>query len=195
MLRLSLHLFSLPALFPLLILLSLLASCSLDIEKEAFSEELSTEIPNTVMHVYRQVLVEDGRKKMELSAQKVEGYDQEKKLIMEELSFTEYDREGEVLHTGEAGRAVNNYGDKKVLLEKEVFLESINRENRVEVEGESFTWYEGEHLIEAPPGEPVRFSYGNEGSLQGRGFSARTDTGLITFTGGAKGLFNGGEER
>lgn len=185
-----------PELFLLFMALSLLfaTGCSLDMDQEGFSEELSGEVPNTVMRSYRQVVVEDQRKVMEISADTVKAYDEQKKLIMEELRFTEFDRQGEVVHTGRAGRAEHRYGDQELLLQGDVLLESRQDDETIQVSGEAFRWYEKEYLIEAPEEEEVHFSYGREGSLTGRGFSARTDTGTIRFTGGARGLFRAGEE-
>ncbi len=186
-----------PYLLTALLIMAVSAGCSLDYESEKLASELKKDIPDTVMYGFRQVNVERHVPTLVISADSIAGYNRDQRIYLEGVEINEFSIDGRAVTEGVIGTVDYNLKDRVIELESGVHIRRLEEEGPVNVEGESFTWYENEKKITAPGDSTVSFIDGTKGKISGRGFSAETDTLKIHFSDGVSGYYapGGPDER
>jgi hypothetical protein len=141
------------------------------------------------MYGFRQVNVERHVPTLVISADSIAGYNRDQRIKLEEVEVSEFSSDGRAVTEGKIGTVRYNLKDRVIELESGVSISRLEGEGPVNVEGESFTWYENEKKISAPVDSTVSFTDGTKGQISGRGFSAETDSSKIYFSEGVSGYY------
>lgn len=171
------------------LLLLVCSGCALDYESEQLASELKKEIPDTVMHDYRQVRVDRHVPSLIISAKSIAGFGREQYVLLDTVLLEEYSDERERVAEGSIGTVRYDLKERVMELGSGVAIRRTGEGENAEIAGDSFTYFEDEKRITAPEEAVVRFSAGDEGAVSGKGFSAETDSSTIYFTGGASGSY------
>ena len=83
-----------------------LVGCSLDYSQVSVTEEMSKEIPDSVLHNFSYTKVEGGSPAYEIEAEQAEFYSEQDRTYINQLEFREYDDDGELITEGKAESAV-----------------------------------------------------------------------------------------
>jgi len=97
-----------------LILPLLIIGCSFDYRDSRLSESLEEEVANNVLKKYVHTSVKNGVPAFEVRAESSRIYFKSKRAELSEVSFTEFDTEGEALAEGRAGGATVFTGSDNV---------------------------------------------------------------------------------
>ena len=171
-----------PRLFLLLLCaLCALAACSLDYEQAEITEELSDEIPETVLLDFTHTVVEDGRPVFIISAERAENYTERKQTVLSEVSFAEYDSDGEAVTEGVADSAIFFTDTENAELRGNISFYSAAEEGRVEAE--YLEWNREERELTSNPTDPVLLENESGSRIRGSGFRADFTLKQIEFSG------------
>lgn len=174
-----------PGRFLILCLGLLLSSCTLDLGTEPSLEE--ERIPETAMYNLKQTRVRDFLKEMEVKADSVLSFPDEDLLEFQELRFREFTDEGSQRSQGRVGRVLYNSAANSIECQKGLLLKIEEQdEEPIILQCDELLWSRDDERIEAPEENLVIIDYASRGKLQGRGFSAESDTETIYFTAGVR---------
>lgn len=170
-------------LLPLLALcaLSALAACSLDYAQAEITEELSEEIPETVLTDFTHTVVENGRPVFVIAAERAENYTERKQTVLWDVTFAEYDSEGETLTEGVADRATFFTDTEDAELHGNISFYSSAEEGRIEAE--YLEWNREERRLASNPTGPVLLENESGSRIRGTGFRADFTLKQIEFSG------------
>lgn len=161
-------------------------SCSLDYGLPG--EPSGEEIPDAIFRGFMHTVVEKGSRIFELRAATAESYSVSKRVELEGVSFTEFDRgTGEAASLGKADRAIL-YTDS----EDAEFIGAISfdssREDAV-LEAEYLSWDSGEKRLEGRLDRVVAVRRGDGTWIRGAGFSADGRRRAVSFREAVDGAF------
>jgi LPS export ABC transporter protein LptC len=175
-------------------LLALLAlgGCSLSYEEARVAESLTPEIPDTVMIGFTHTVVSEGRVWVRLSAQRAEGYDESKKIVLAGVRFQEFDRQGRLATEASADRAVYHSDSENAEVSGNILIRAP--EEKASLSAESLAWVKEGRRLSSGAGQSVRLAKEDGSFLEGRGFQADFSRRRLEFTQGASGGYVEGED-
>ena len=172
--------------------LGLPAGCSLSYEEARVNEQMAPEIPDTVMIGFTHTVVEEGRVWVRLSARRAEGYDQSKRIVLDEVSFQEFDRQGSLATEAAADRAVYHSESEDAEVTGSILIRSP--QEKATLTAESLSWIKEGRRLSSGPGQGVRLAKEDGSFLEGRGFQADFRRRRLEFSEGASGGYVEGED-
>ena len=172
--------------------LGLPAGCSLSYEEARAVEAMAPEIPDTVMIGFTHTVVEEGRVWVRLSARRAEGYDQSKRIVLDEVSFQEFDRQGSLATEAAADRAVYHSESEDAEVTGSILIRSP--QEKATLTAESLSWIREGRRLSSGPGQGVRLAKEDGSFLEGRGFQADFRRRRLEFSEVASGGYVEGED-
>jgi LPS export ABC transporter protein LptC len=164
----------------LLILLALFSfSCSFDYEEATVEEELSEEIPDTVMLKFSQTVVEEDGSMIRLEAEKAEVYEKQEKMIALGISFQEFNEAGELITEGKAEKAVY-YTDTENAEFSGSILFFLPQEDST-LTAEAISWEDETRRLTTPPGVSVQLQRKDGSFISGQDLVADLRSMIVEF--------------
>lgn len=170
-----------------LILLLLFPSCTFDYRSAMVEENLSEEIPTSVLLNFNQTIVKNGRIILEAEAERAEIYDALDKTVIQGLFFAEYGREGEKLTEGRAENGVYYNDSENAEFSGNVYLYSITEETGIRTE--NLTWDNEKRLLTTPTETTVTIERDDGSRLEGQGLEADLRLRKIVLNRGVSGTY------
>ncbi len=170
----------------------LLYGCSLDYEQAMIAEEMSEDLPETILIEFTHTIVKDGSPAFIVSAERAATYPDSKQTIMEKVLFKQYNSSHELIAEGKADRATLFSATENVELESNIYFYSLTEESAVEAE--YLYWNNEEGTLTARDEDLVSVRQDSGTSIRGSGFYAELYEKDIHFRGSASGIWIEDEE-
>lgn len=162
-------------------------SCSLDYSQATVAEDLSEKVPETVLIKFTQTLVEQGKIKRILAADRAENFTKSKQTVFEKIHYSEYDANGGLVIEGKADKAVYATDTENAEIFGNIWFKSY--EEKTTIFAETLDWKNKEKLLTSKPDAWVKV-YKSDGSyIAGKGFATDLKLKQIVFTGGVSGKY------
>ena len=165
----------------LVCMLFALVACSLDYGQAEMTEELSDEIAETILTDFTHTVVENGRPVFVVSADRAENYTERKQTVLTDVTFAEYDAEGETITEGVADRAVFFTDTEDAELHGNISFYSAAEEGRIEAD--YLEWNREERQLTSNPSDAVLLENESGSRVRGTGFRADFTLKQIEFSG------------
>jgi len=174
------------------IFLLIFAGCSLDYEEAGIAEDIAEEIPETVFIDFTHTIVDSGRRWVVLEAERAESYPKRKEVVLDKVSFREYDEQGEIVISGKADGAVFYTDSENATLAGGIFIYSAPEE--AGLYAESLTWTREGRILESGGEDPVLMRKDDGSFMEGRIFRADLRRKEFRFAAGVNGRYEQTEE-
>ncbi|UCF99846.1 MAG: LPS export ABC transporter periplasmic protein LptC [Spirochaetaceae bacterium] len=173
--------------------LILVVSCSLDYEQARMAESIPGQIPETILFDFTHTVVSGGRIWVVLEAERAETYSERKEIVLQGVSFREYDEQGNLLTEAQAERAVFNTDSEDATVSGAIVIYSP--EEKASLQAGRLSWIrEGRRLV-ADDGQAVRLQKDDGSFVEGRGFSADFRRKKLEFSSRVRGSYVREEEK
>lgn len=173
--------------FPPLAFLVILSACSLDYEEARLAEEIAAETPETVMVSFTHTVVVDGKVWVKLTADRAESYEKRKQIILQGVSFQEYDSQGKLATEARADHAVFYSETEDATAAGSIVIRSPGEESTLRAQ--TLSWFKEGKRLEAGPQESVRLEKQDGSFVEGRGFKADFRRKRMEFSSGVRGSY------
>ena len=165
----------------------LLAACHLSYEQATSEENTPSGLPDTVAIGLVHKIHKDGRLSLELDAARAETFNADKKTVLMNARFVEYDKEGGKATEGQANTVVFHTDTENAEISGNVRVHSASEKGQVQAA--SLAWENKAKRLTAPPGEQVHISKDDGSFISGSGFVGDFRTRQLTFTGPVVGSY------
>ena len=167
---------------PLLLLSILLASCSFVTDDGERSEK--AKVPDIILEGARYTLGQSGEEPIFITSSRMTFYSTDERATAEDMSFVQYDSEGNVTLEGRADHADIDTGTRSMDLSGSVRLEQ--RRNGMLIEAEALSFSSSTEEVEAEGSVYVR---SDDGEFRGRGFKGDLREDAYSFQSIEEGIF------
>jgi LPS export ABC transporter protein LptC len=164
-----------------------LASCSLDYDSTLFDEQAIGNLPDTVATDLMHRVVKNSRTALEVTADRAETWDAERRTVLGGVSFVEYDQAGNPSIEGTAGRVVFHTDTEDAEISGRVRVHSTVDE--AGVEADALAWQSDPRLLVAPPASTVVITRDDGSRLEGSGFTGDFRRREFVFSGPVTGTY------
>jgi LPS export ABC transporter protein LptC len=164
-----------------------LASCSLDYDNALLDEQAAGSLPDTVATDLVHRVVKNSRTTLEVTADRAESWDAERRTVLDGASFVEYDRDGNPAVEGTAGRVVFHADTEDAEISGHVRVHSAVEE--AGVEADALTWRSDPRLLAAPAESTVVITRDDGSRLEGSGFTGDFRRREFVFSGPVSGTY------
>ncbi len=164
-----------------------LASCSLDYDSTLLDEQAGSRLPDTVATDLVHRVVKNSRTALEVTADRAETWDTERRTVIDGASFVEYDSNGVPAVEGTAGRVVFHTDTEDAEISGRVRVHSAVEEAGIETE--ALTWQSAPRLLAAPADHTVVITRDDGSRLEGSGFSGDIRRREFVFSGPVSGTY------
>ena len=166
---------------------AVLASCSLDYDSALADEQATERLPDTVATDLVHRVVKNSRTALEVTADRAETWDKERRTVLDGATFVEYDRDGVPAIEGSAGRVVFHADTEDAEVSGRVRVHSAVDEAGIETE--ALTWQSDPRLLAAPADHTVVITRDDGSRLEGSGFSGDLRRREFVFSGPVAGTY------
>ncbi len=168
-------------------ILIIVAGCSLDYSSTYVTEEMSEDIPDSILYEFTHTSVKDGTPVFRLSAGTAYIYNKKKETRLSDILFQEYDRKGEVITEGTADEAVFfTDSEDAEFWGNLLFYSSIEEAS---FETSYLYWNNDEKKLIGKKGSDVLIKRDTGTEILGTGFEAEARTRIVTFEGPVSGTY------
>lgn len=157
-----------------------ISSCTLDYSTANIIENLSDEIPNTIISRYETIEIKNGSPLLQILAEKAEVYNSQEKTFLTNVEFYNY-KENEINNQGISTYAVLNMKTGDAQLNGSIIIKSV--EDEKSLIAKSLSWKDEEKTLSSSIQDSVTVTDGNGSTLKGQGFSADIRRKSILFQG------------
>jgi len=169
------------------LLAAALASCSLDYDSALIDGEAGGSLPDTVATDLVHRVVKHSRTALEVSADRAETWDTERRTVLDGASFVEYDQDGIPAIEGTAGRVVFHADTENAEISGRVRVYSAIDEAGIETE--ALSWQSAPRLLAAPVDRTVVITRDDGSRLEGSGFTGDFRRRTFVFSGPVTGTY------
>jgi LPS export ABC transporter protein LptC len=134
---------------------------------------------------FTHTVVSEGRVWVQLSAQRAEGYDQSRKIVLSAIHFQEFDRQGRLATEASADRAVYHTDSEDAEVTGNILIRAP--EEKASLTASSLSWVREGRKLSSGAGQSVRLAKEDGSYLEGRGFQADFSRRRLEFSQGARG--------
>ena len=173
-------------LLPLCIVL-MIASCSLDYSSVYVTEEMSEEIPDSILFEFTHTSVKDGTPVFRLSAGTAYIYNKKEETQLSDILFQEFSRKGEIITEGRADKAVFFSKTEDAEFWGNLFFYSLSEEASFQTA--YLYWNDEEKRLIGRENNEVLIQRDTGTEILGTGFEAEARTRIVTFTGPVSGTY------
>jgi len=184
-----------PVTVQMLTLLSALlisAGCSFNYSEADMAEDLSKEVPNSIIRHYRFVDVRTGQSSFRVYAAEARMYHKAHQTRLTDLFFQEIDPRGNVVTEGEAGSATLFTQTDNVEMRGEIRFSGSKQEATIITD--YLFWNNEERSLKGKPNREVTILKEDGTRIHGKGFSADTAADEVNFTEPVEGVYVQTEE-
>lgn len=164
-----------------------LASCSLDYSSAEIEEAAMERLPDTVATGLVHRVVKNSRTALEITADRAETWESQRRTVLEGASFVEYDHDGSPAVEGSAGRVVFHTDTEDAEISGRVRVYSHVEEAGIETE--ALSWKSDPRLLTAPEHDRVVITSDDGSRLEGTGFIGDFRRREFVFTGPVQGTY------
>lgn len=168
----------------------LLTACTLDYSDADIVENLSDEIPNTIIYKYETVEIQNGSPILKITADKAEVYDNKEETYLNNVDFYNF-KEDEINNHGSSEYAVLKMKSGDAQLSGSILIESL--EDETFLKAETLFWIDSEKRLSSNDEDYVTVKDEDGSQLSGKGFSADIKKKSIFFEGNTEGKYNSDE--
>jgi LPS export ABC transporter protein LptC len=172
---------------PALVLVSLLAGCSIDYKGAAAETQTTEGIPDTTAVRVLHRVHKDGHLSLEMAASRAVSFNAKNETILSDARFTAYDDQGAPSTEGQARTVVFHTDTENAEITGGVRVHSTSEKG--DVTAESLYWEDKTRKLTAPPAETVSLRKDDGSSLRGTGFAGDFLRREITFSGPVRGSY------
>ncbi len=155
------------------------SACRFDYDESIMAEDLSEEVPDTVLKNFAQVMVKDSVPTFYIEAAISKSFGKRKETLFEGVHFQEYDKEGAVITDGLADNAKMFNDTESVELWGSLFFYSKREE--ASLEGEYLFWDNEESTLSGKSDDRIQIIEDAGSVITGKGFFADSRTKSIRF--------------
>jgi LPS export ABC transporter protein LptC len=175
-----------PAVLLLALGLAALGACS--VEYGLSGAVSAEEIPDAVFRGFTHTLVEKGKRSFELKAAVAKSYSASRRVELEAVSFSEFDRvTGEVASSGKADRAIFYTDSEDAEFIGSIAFDSLRED--ASLEAEYLSWDAQEKRLEGRLDRVVAIRRGDGSWIRGAGFAADGKRRSVSFREAVDGAF------
>jgi LPS export ABC transporter protein LptC len=149
-------------------------------------QDISEEIPNTIIYKYKTVEVQNGKQVLEIKADLAEVYNSKEETYLKNVEFYNY-KDNEVNNQGKSNSAILNMKSGNAQLNGSIVIESIKDETSLKAE--SLNWIDEKKILSSNYDDSVLVKESDGSILQGQGFSADIKRKTILFEGKTEGKY------
>ncbi|MDC7226065.1 MAG: LPS export ABC transporter periplasmic protein LptC [Spirochaetales bacterium] len=162
------------------ILMLSLNGCRFDYEESIMAENLSEEVPDTILKNFSQIMVKDSVPTFYIEAEESLSFGKRKETVFSNVHFQEFDSEGKVITDGHADNA-------KMFNETESVelwggLNFYSDRERASLEGEYLFWDNELSTLSGKPDDRISIVEEDGSEIAGKGFFADSKTKTIKFS-------------
>lgn len=168
-----------------IIFVLMLASCSIDYDEALLAEDLSENIPNSVLYNVTHIEVKDGKPLYRIQAAEVASFDKKKEQHLSSVLFQEFNDSGEIITEGWADTVT--YFTETEDAEMEGNLDFFSQEEEGGISAEYLYWIKESKNLKSKSENQVNIWEDTGSSITGTGFEADFSTKEIYFSGGTSG--------
>jgi LPS export ABC transporter protein LptC len=169
------------------LLLVSLMGCKMDYEEAKVAEDISEDIPNTVLYNFSQTVVKDGLPVYRVQATKAETYNKKKTMLLHNVLFQELNPEGEVVTEGWAEKMTFYTDSEDAVLEDNI--EFYSRSEETAITASYLEWDQGDKILTGREDQTVKLEKKSGSVVSGTGFAAELKKKRIQFTGNIEGTY------
>lgn len=172
---------------PFILGLILLAGCSLDYSSVYVTDDLSEEIPDSIMSKFVHTSVRNGLPAFRLSAQRALVYNKKEETHLTDILFQEYNNAGKVATEGRADQAIFMTNTENAEFWGNLFFYSASEEASFSTS--YLYWNSEENKLTGREDDQVRIRRDSGTEIRGTGFEAEARTRVVTFAGPVSGTY------
>ncbi len=169
----------------------LITACSLDYGEE-LETELSEDIPDTVLNSFTQVVVRNGKPTYIISAEKAETYEKKNEVHLDEIVFTEYDKENNIATDGTADKAIYFSDSEDAEISNNLYLYSASEE--ASLEGDYLYWNKENRQLQGKSTGYMELNKDSGTSIRGKGLRVDMKSLSVEFDSEVEGVWTDEEE-
>ena len=164
----------------LLIFIFTLFNCSINYEEAIVSDEMSEDVPDTIMKNFTYISVRNGVESIKLEAETASTFENKNETIMENVVFQEFSNNGSIAAEGKADSVIlfNNTEDAE--LSGNLYLYSKQEEGAIETD--FLEWTKESKELKSNPQSQVNITKDSGTTISGKGFHANLRKKEITFS-------------
>ena len=165
----------------------LIFSCSLDYSDVYVTEDLSEDIPDSVLYDFTHTSVQKGTPVFRLSARKALVYNKKKETRLEEIHFQEFSTKGEIITEGQAAEATFFTETEDAEFWGDLMFYSLTEEATFSTD--YLYWDNDNRKLTGKEEVPLRIQRDSGTHIEGIGFEAEAVTRSVTFSGPVNGMY------
>lgn len=174
------------AVLPIIYLL-IIAGCSLDYSSVYTTEEMSEDIPDSILYEFTHTSVKDGVPIFRLSAATAYIYNKKEETQLSDILFQEFNRKGEIITEGQADEALFFTESEDAEFWGNLFFYSLSEEASFQTE--YLYWSNEEKRLIGRESSEVLIQRDSGTEILGTGFEAEARTRIVTFAGPVSGTY------
>ena len=158
----------------------LFSSCRFDYEETIMAEDLSDEVPQTILINFSQVMVKNSVPTFYIEAAESSTFEKKKETLFKSVSFKEFDKDGEVVTSGSADNARMYNETESVELWGN--LDFYSKREDASLTGEYLFWDNEKSTLTGKSDDQISIVESGGSEISGKGFSADSKTKSISFS-------------
>ncbi len=167
--------------------LIIVAGCSLDYSSAYVTEDMSEEIPDSILYDFTHTSVKNGTPVFRLSAGTAYIYNKKKETRLSDILFQEYNGEGQIITEGTADDAVFFTESEDAEFWGNLLFYSLSEEASFETS--YLYWDDEQKKLIGREDSDVRIRRDTGTEILGAGFEAEARTRTVTFSGPVSGTY------
>ncbi len=172
----------------LALIIMLMISCSIDYGETVESEEIGTNIPDTIIDNFSYTSVDNGNTVFRISAGTAENYSIKKETVLTGVVFREYKPDGEIISEGKSEKGVIYTESDNAELTGSILIYSTI--NETEISADYLYWNDSEKTLSGSTNGYVKMIRDSGTEISGSGFSGDIQTRVFTFERDVNGLYH-----
>jgi LPS export ABC transporter protein LptC len=167
--------------------LLMFAGCSLDYSSVYVTEDMSEDIPDSILYEFTHTSVQDGLPIFRLSAGTAYIYNKKEETQLLDILFQEYNKKGEIITEGRADEALFFTETENAEFWGDLFFYSLSEEASFQTA--YLFWNNEEKRLIGREESDVLIQRDSGTELLGKGFEAEARTRIVTFSGPVTGTY------
>lgn len=172
----------------IIILLLIVSGCRFDYEETMMADDLSEEIPETILKKFSQVMVKDSVPTFYIEADESRSFSKRKETIFLGVHFQEFDKTGQIITDGKAENAKMFNETESVELWGN--LSFYSKREEASLEGEYLFWDNEQSTLSGKQDDRISIVEESGSKISGEGFFADSKTKSIKFSSQVSGSWN-----
>lgn len=162
-------------------------ACSLDYDQVRVAEEISEDVPETIIYDFTHTVVRNGRRAFSIRADASQSFPDRNEQLMDGIYFVEFDTDEEVVTEGVADRAVLYTETENV----EIYgsIEFYTKREESGLSADYLYWNNEDRVLTSDPDAPVTLERDDGSQVEGVGFRADMKYKTMSFDRDVSGVY------